>query len=678
MKPIVPARVRQHQGDPEHSTRPATPPTRASLLRAALEDARRGQAVFPLRGKAPTTGATPRGVKDASRQEQRITAMFNKAAPTATGYGIATGHVSGHVVVDVDGPEGRAEAKRLGLRSGYVVRTGREKDGWHIYLTIPEGIRICSRRLGPGLELKADGAYVVAAGSAHPSGRLYSAVKEGEPSPAPAWLLEDPKAPPSERAPDTGLGTPTALTLVVDVEGPPLPVGRRNAELTRIAGRLHNGRRSLPELGAALMEVNRSRCAPELPAREVSKIAASIHRRPPCRAGSPAGAPRPDAQALDALAEIEAALWRQRWPGVGGKGERDVVVALIKLARRRCELLPCGGVRVGVAVRPLALAAAVSKAALTRKGGTLQRLKRAGWIRSDNAGRSGTDAGAFVLMTPPISPRARLTHSDTTGGLGIEPRGASGSTLRAPWSGWSASPFSADRLRWTKVMRERIGDEWETTVIRRIGKTGGAFVDALERAGGWVPFLEVASALGSKRPRDLRRRVVARLEEAKVVECSGDEVRLSPDWIRALATERELTEEIADHRRQMARYARESEAYREQRSATQVPAPSTADAEARRPLLERPAALVVAADGYITELEPVGTSAGLPEAMVTDPADPGLVEALSAYLERAPGRRRERPSWLAVALWADSLVEGKPTPSEVGVALSAVRTEGAA
>ncbi len=59
-------------------------------------------------------------------------------------------------------------------------------------------------------------------------------------------------------------------------------------------------------------------------------------------------------------------------------------------------------------------------------------------------------------------------------------------------------------------------------------------MDALERAGGRSTFAEIAAVLGVKRPRDLRRRVAARLETAAVVECSGETVAFAPDWLSAL------------------------------------------------------------------------------------------------------------------------------------------------
>ncbi len=46
-----------------------------------------------------------------------------------------------------------------------------------------------------------------------------------------------------------------------------------------------------------------------------------------------------------------------------------------------------------------------------------------------------------------------------------------------------------------------------------------------------------------------------------------------------------------------------------------------------------------------------------------------LAEALGDYLDRNPHAATETPSWLALALWAYDLVEGKPTPREIDAAI---------
>lgn len=98
--------------------------------------------------------------------------------------------------------------------------------------------------------------------------------------------------------------------------------------------------------------------------------------------------------------------------------------------------------------------------------------------------------------------------------------------------------------------------------IRRLGKSAEAIVDTLERAGGEMRVEDLAAELGIKRPRDMRRRVIARLEAAGVVECFGSSVRLCRDWLAALERRREEDEEIADYERDKKRYEREREDYR--------------------------------------------------------------------------------------------------------------------
>jgi hypothetical protein len=114
----------------------------------------------------------------------------------------------------------------------------------------------------------------------------------------------------------------------------------------------------------------------------------------------------------------------------------------------------------------------------------------------------------------------------------------------------SVLPLRAPRLRWS------------APEILRLGKTAGAVIDALETLGGSASLEEVARLLEVKRYRDLKRRVISRLEAAGVVECAGDTVSLAGDWLEALNRERETAGEIAALRRDMARYDREREAYR--------------------------------------------------------------------------------------------------------------------
>lgn len=109
--------------------------------------------------------------------------------------GIATGAVSGLIVLDLDSTEAVEEAQRRGLPDTISVRTAK---GRHVYFRHPGG-KITNRAgLLPGWDIRGDGGYVVAPGSLHPSGVLYAwenPPEIHELADMPIWLVELLQAP---------------------------------------------------------------------------------------------------------------------------------------------------------------------------------------------------------------------------------------------------------------------------------------------------------------------------------------------------------------------------------------------------------------------------------------------------------------------------------------------------
>lgn len=97
--------------------------------------------------------------------------------------------------------------------------------------------------------------------------------------------------------------------------------------------------------------------------------------------------------------------------------------------------------------------------------------------------------------------------------------------------------------------------------VLRLGKAAENVVDILEKNGGWMSLPDLAADLGLKRSRDLRRRTLPRLEDAAVVECSGDDLRLRLDWQAALKRKRKDDQEIDDKERDEKKYAEESRVF---------------------------------------------------------------------------------------------------------------------
>jgi hypothetical protein len=134
-------------------------------------------------GKHPWT---EHGFKDATTDPTTIQCWF-LATPQAN-VGIATGAVSGLVVLDVDPRHGGEESlRRLEARYGPLPPTAEVASGGggrHFYFQHPGPETVVRTRAKfdefPGLDLKADGGCVVAPPSVHATGHRYRWVEEPE------------------------------------------------------------------------------------------------------------------------------------------------------------------------------------------------------------------------------------------------------------------------------------------------------------------------------------------------------------------------------------------------------------------------------------------------------------------------------------------------------------------
>lgn len=237
--------------------------------------ARRGLRVFPCkpRDKVP---ATAHGCKDATTDPAQIAAWWD--GTYLYNVGLATG--GGVVVLDVDinhsagkyGDETLAEleAQHGPLPETWMCLTG--GGGVHYYFACDDPALTVGTGFAPGLDYRGAGGYVVAPPSLHDSGREYEWEAAHTPAntalaPLPDWLhslmLE---------------GRKTASEPRREANTQKVPEGGRNDALYRLACSLRS--KGLGEAGitAALLEENRERCIPPLPAAEVEKIAKSAGR----------------------------------------------------------------------------------------------------------------------------------------------------------------------------------------------------------------------------------------------------------------------------------------------------------------------------------------------------------------------------------------------------------------
>jgi putative DNA primase/helicase len=166
-----------------------------SLASAARKYAERSWAIFPLLSETKKP-ATKNGHNNATAETSAIEEWWT-TNPTYN-IGIATGAVSDIWVLDVDGESGEKaiaafEAKFSPLPNTVQAQT---KRGRHIYFRHPgQRVPCSSSKLGPKLDVRGDGGYIVAAPSIHPDGGEYAWDADHHPesveiAAAPSWLVE--------------------------------------------------------------------------------------------------------------------------------------------------------------------------------------------------------------------------------------------------------------------------------------------------------------------------------------------------------------------------------------------------------------------------------------------------------------------------------------------------------
>lgn len=257
--------------------------TERGALHWALDYASRGWHVFPVHGIDPhgschcgnpgcsSPGKHPRvkgGFKSASVDPRQIEAWWQKW-PEAN-VGIATGHVSGLWVLDIDNAEREGLAALAALQQTHgdlpTTLSARTGSGVHLIFSLPAEAGSApgsARRLGPSLDVRADGGYIVVAPSRHHSGRDY--VWENWSTPLaelPGWLFENSRRNVGNSPPQRASGA--------------IPEGARNNTLfARGIGALRRGIEPtrVPEL---LHRANQQECSPPLTGDEVETIATNV------------------------------------------------------------------------------------------------------------------------------------------------------------------------------------------------------------------------------------------------------------------------------------------------------------------------------------------------------------------------------------------------------------------
>lgn len=209
------------------------------------------------------------------------------------GVGIACGH--GLAVLDIDdrddksGSETLAELEREhgALPATMTVRT--PSGGRHLYFAVEQDVDNSQGALGPGLDVRGQGGYVVAPGTEMPTG-IY-VLEAGSPStivPCPPWLRARMGAAPAPREPGKATAPPVALDGPAAVEraerylidDAPEAIEGQSGDLTtfKVAARVKDYGISEPACLELMQEHYQRKCFPPWEPGELAKKVASAYR----------------------------------------------------------------------------------------------------------------------------------------------------------------------------------------------------------------------------------------------------------------------------------------------------------------------------------------------------------------------------------------------------------------
>lgn len=235
-----------------------------------------GDAKCSSPGKHPIGSLVPQGLRNADTDKQLIREWW--ATYPDANIGIATGDASNVVVLDIDTKsDGETTLSTLEEKFGrlpdtWAVETG--GGGFHFYFRMPAvDIRNSAGSVGPGIDVRGNGGYVVAPPSLHLSGNAYRWTEALHPSKVaradvPSWLLQR-MAPRSSGS--------TRLTVLPTK----IKEGERNNWMTSVAGSMRRKGFCADAIYAAISIENKRRCVPPMDDQEVRRIANSIERYAP-------------------------------------------------------------------------------------------------------------------------------------------------------------------------------------------------------------------------------------------------------------------------------------------------------------------------------------------------------------------------------------------------------------
>jgi hypothetical protein len=345
------------------------------------------------------------------------------------------------------------------------------------------------------------------------------------------------------------------------------------------------------------------------------------------------------------LGDAERPNWQR------GHTARDVKEGFIELAAQTGKV-DGHGIVVRVGLRRLAELSAKTAPSV---GHAVKHLEADGQLEILPA-EDRSKARKYRLLVPRAALyRMEKGHTEGTR-LGDGSRRCKG--LRpptAPRLRWSSPARKARRLRGVTpgtrrvrqtrrfqkdlTMKESRDHFPDTPYVKRLGPHRCAILDALEDAGGELHLKDLCEILHRKRPWDVRRRVLPMLEEAGIIECEGDVIRLAPGWLARLELERERKGEISYAEKQREGHRKQRERYHDYLESVRRQPSRAGQKNVKRSRRLRDAHVLARPSADQTS-----------EASLSP-----LAEAVRDYLDRHPRQARQPAGWIGVTLWAEGL-----------------------
>jgi DNA polymerase III delta prime subunit len=227
-------------------------------LEAALEYLAKGFSIIPIKPREKIAAILWKEFQSRKATRKEIRSWF---LGTDYNIGIVTGAISDIDVIDFDTPEAWDYGKK-NFPPGPTVKTAR---GYQIYYKHRPGVGNFQKRPDlPGIDLRADGGYVIAPPSIHPSGAVYG------------WLGHGLDGKSLRDLPEEILKQPSFAPIKPIHE--PVFEGSRHDQLVKVCGSLFRDKCTLRDV-MEYAEYWNSKNSPPLPERELRQNVEDIYNR---------------------------------------------------------------------------------------------------------------------------------------------------------------------------------------------------------------------------------------------------------------------------------------------------------------------------------------------------------------------------------------------------------------